>query len=142
MAPENTLPAVRAALVSGFDYVEVDLALTADGVPVLMHDRTVNRTTDGTGPLAALTLAEVRRLDAVCHVLRIARTGGVVVAADSADARTDDETGLRVLAAKDDLEAAEHRRLGPGRGDDAVVDGDADVEVALDAAERADEQIH
>ena len=64
MAPENTLPAVRAALVSGFDYVEVDLALTADGVPVLMHDRTVNRTTDGTGPLAALTLAEVRRLDA------------------------------------------------------------------------------
>ncbi|WP_448263094.1 glycerophosphodiester phosphodiesterase [Microbacterium aurum] len=57
MAPENTLPAVRAALVSGFDYVEVDLAHTADGVPVLMHDRTVNRTTDGTGPLAALTLA-------------------------------------------------------------------------------------
>ncbi|MGB4776998.1 glycerophosphodiester phosphodiesterase [Microbacterium sp.] len=64
MAPENTLPAVRAALVSGFGYVEVDLSLTADGVAVLMHDRTVNRTTDGEGSLASLTLAAVRTLDA------------------------------------------------------------------------------
>ena len=45
------------------------------------------------------------------------------------------------LYAQDDLEAAEHGRLGPGGGDDAVVDGDADIEVALDAAEGADEQI-
>ncbi|GAA5211168.1 glycerophosphodiester phosphodiesterase [Microbacterium kyungheense] len=63
-APENTLPAIAAALDSGFDYVEVDVALTADRVPVLMHDATVDRTTDGHGRLAALTLAEVRRLDA------------------------------------------------------------------------------
>ena len=63
-APENTLPAVQAALEAGFDYVEVDLALTADRHAVLMHDVTVDRTTDGHGRLAALTLAEVRRLDA------------------------------------------------------------------------------
>lgn len=63
-APENTLPAISAALAGGFAYVEVDVALTADGHPVLMHDRKVDRTTDGTGRLADLTLAEVRALDA------------------------------------------------------------------------------
>ena len=63
-APENTLPAVTAALEAGFDYVEVDIALTADGHPVLMHDKSVDRTTDGRGRLASLTLAEVRALDA------------------------------------------------------------------------------
>jgi glycerophosphoryl diester phosphodiesterase len=63
-APENTLPAVSAALAGGFDYVEVDVALTADRHPVLMHDATVDRTTDGHGRLSTLTLAEVRELDA------------------------------------------------------------------------------
>ncbi len=63
-APENTLPAISAALAGGFGYVEVDVALTADGHPVLFHDRKVDRTTDGTGRLAQLTLAEVRALDA------------------------------------------------------------------------------
>ena len=63
-APENTLPAITAALDGGFEYVEVDVALTADGHPVLMHDKTVDRTTDGHGRLASLTLAQVRQLDA------------------------------------------------------------------------------
>lgn len=63
-APENTLPAVRSALAQGFDYVEIDLALTADGHAVLMHDATVDRTTNGTGRVAELTLAQVRALDA------------------------------------------------------------------------------
>jgi glycerophosphoryl diester phosphodiesterase len=64
LAPENTLPAVEAVVDAGFEYVEVDIALTADRVPVLMHDRSVDRTTDGHGLLAALTLAEVKALDA------------------------------------------------------------------------------
>ncbi|GAA5100855.1 glycerophosphodiester phosphodiesterase family protein [Microbacterium yannicii] len=63
-APENTLPAITAALDAGFDYVEVDVALTADRHPVLMHDKTVDRTTDGHGRLASLALADVRALDA------------------------------------------------------------------------------
>lgn len=63
-APENTLPAVSDALAGGFDYVEVDVALTADGHPVLMHDAKVDRTTNGNGRLAELTLAQVRALDA------------------------------------------------------------------------------
>ena len=64
MAPENTLPAITAALEGEFGYVEVDVALTADGHPVLMHDAKVDRTTDGTGRLADLTLNQVRTLDA------------------------------------------------------------------------------
>lgn len=63
-APENTLPAVTQALSAGFDYVEVDVALTADRHPVLMHDATVDRTTDGQGRLSSLTLEQVRSLDA------------------------------------------------------------------------------
>ena len=71
-------------------------------------------------------------------VQRVGRLVQVAATADAADARTHDETGLRVLAAQDDLEAAEHRGFGPGRGDDPVGDGDPDVEVTLDASERAD----
>lgn len=63
-APENTLPAISAALAAGFDYVEVDVALTADGHAVLMHDASVDRTTDGHGRVAELTLAQIRTLDA------------------------------------------------------------------------------
>ncbi len=74
----------------------------------------------------------------------VQRVGGLVqvaAAADPADAGTDDEAGLRVLAPQDDLEAAEHRGFGPRRGDDTVVDGDPDVEVTLDAAQRADVEV-
>jgi len=63
-APENTLPAITSALAGGFEYVEVDIALTADRRIVLMHDATVDRTTDGHGRLAALTYDQVRALDA------------------------------------------------------------------------------
>lgn len=63
-APENTIPAIEAALAGGFGYVEVDIALTGDRRAVLMHDATVDRTTDGTGRLSALSLDAVRRLDA------------------------------------------------------------------------------
>ncbi|MCS3429252.1 glycerophosphoryl diester phosphodiesterase [Leucobacter aridicollis] len=64
LAPENTLAAMRIAFDQGVDFVEADLHLTADGVPVLMHDPTVDRTTTGTGPVANLTLAQIQGLDA------------------------------------------------------------------------------
>lgn len=63
-APENTLAGVRAALALGVDAVEVDVHCSADRVPVLIHDATVDRTTDGSGPVSALTLSQLRRLDA------------------------------------------------------------------------------
>jgi glycerophosphoryl diester phosphodiesterase len=63
-APENTVPAFEAAVVSGSGFIEVDVQLTADGYPVLIHDHTVDRTTTGTGAVDELTLTEIRALDA------------------------------------------------------------------------------
>lgn len=64
VAPENTLAAFVAARELGADSFELDTTLTRDGVPILLHDNTLDRTTDGSGPVANLTLAEVRSLDA------------------------------------------------------------------------------
>jgi glycerophosphoryl diester phosphodiesterase len=64
VAPENTIPALQGALDSTLDFVETDLQLTADGVPVLIHDETVDRTTNGTGAVADLTFSQLRALDA------------------------------------------------------------------------------
>ncbi len=63
-APENTIPAFRYALAVGADGVELDVRLTADGQAVVMHDASLERTTDGRGLLAQTTLAELRELDA------------------------------------------------------------------------------
>jgi glycerophosphoryl diester phosphodiesterase len=63
-APENTLAALRRVKQSGCEWVEFDVRLTADGAPVLFHDETLDRTTNGGGPLAAHSLAAIRRLDA------------------------------------------------------------------------------
>ena len=62
--PENTLPALGAVLNSDFDFVETDIQLTADGVPVLFHDETVDRTTNGSGLLADYTIDQLKLLDA------------------------------------------------------------------------------
>lgn len=64
LAPENTLAAMRLAFDQGVDFVEADLQLTADGVPVLMHDPTLDRTTNGSGAVSAHTLADIQALDA------------------------------------------------------------------------------
>lgn len=64
VAPENTLAAFAAALLTDVPYVEIDVRTTIDGVPVIMHDPTVDRTTDGSGEVAQLTLSTVRGLDA------------------------------------------------------------------------------
>ena len=66
-APGNTFAAFDLALESGFDNIELDAQLTADGVPVVIHDSTLDRTTDGTGPVAEATLEEIGRLDAGCR---------------------------------------------------------------------------
>ena len=63
-APENTLPAIRKATALGVRRVEIDVRFTLGDVPVLMHDETVDRTTNGTGQVTSLTLAQVRSLDA------------------------------------------------------------------------------
>jgi glycerophosphoryl diester phosphodiesterase len=63
-APENTLAAFEAALRAGADMLELDVRLDADGVPVVVHDATLDRTTDTPGPVEELTSAAVRSADA------------------------------------------------------------------------------
>lgn len=60
--PENSLAAVDEAVAAGADFIEVDVQVSADGVPFIMHDRTVARTTNGTGKLEEMTYAQVRLL--------------------------------------------------------------------------------
>jgi len=62
--PENTLVAINSAIAIGVDMVEVDVRLTSDGVPVLMHHDRVDFTTSGTGLVSELTWDELATLDA------------------------------------------------------------------------------
>src|ERR1041384_3084618 len=59
-APENTLAAFRKAIEMGCDYVELDVRRTRDGALILMHDRTVDRTTDGKGAVDQMNVSEIR----------------------------------------------------------------------------------
>jgi glycerophosphoryl diester phosphodiesterase len=63
-APENTLESLLQAVALGVDALEFDLHLSRDGQLVMFHDATLERTTDGQGPLAMRTLAELKTLDA------------------------------------------------------------------------------
>jgi glycerophosphoryl diester phosphodiesterase len=62
--PENTLDAYRRAIELGTEMIECDVNMTRDGQLVMIHDWTLDRTTNGSGPIRALTLDDVRRLDA------------------------------------------------------------------------------
>lgn len=64
VAPENTIAAFRAAAEQGARWVELDVALLADGTLVVIHDDSVDRTTSGSGNLGTLTAADVAKLDA------------------------------------------------------------------------------
>jgi glycerophosphoryl diester phosphodiesterase len=63
-APENTLAAFKLAAEKGADAIEFDVQLTADGSVIVIHDQTVDRTTNGTGRISSLPLAALRDLDA------------------------------------------------------------------------------
>ncbi len=86
-APENTLLAFRYAFELGADAIECDVQLSADGEPVILHDATVDRTTNGRGAVAALSLEKLRQLDAgagepiptLQEVLELCREAGKLV---------------------------------------------------------------
>jgi glycerophosphoryl diester phosphodiesterase len=67
LAPENTLLAFETGMAAGADGLELDVRLSRDGVAVLMHDPTLDRTTAGTGPVDQRTAAELAALDAGFH---------------------------------------------------------------------------
>ena len=62
-APENTLPAYRLSRLSGFKYVETDVRFTLDGIPVLLHDETIDRTSNGSGKVGEYTFDQIRSFD-------------------------------------------------------------------------------
>ena len=62
--PENTMAAFRRGVELGADAIELDVHLTADGQLAVIHDETVDRTTDGSGAVAGMTMKQLRKLDA------------------------------------------------------------------------------
>ena len=64
MAPENTLEAARLCFEPGYDFVELDLRTSSDGKLVVLHDKTVDRTTNGSGAVAELAWGDLHKLDA------------------------------------------------------------------------------
>ena len=83
--PENTLPSFRSAIELGVDIIECDVHVSSDGQLVVIHDHTLERTTDGSGLVRDHSLAELRELDAgygervplLSEVCEVARQGGV-----------------------------------------------------------------
>ncbi len=73
-APENTMAAFKLAVDQGADAIELDAKLSADGQVVVMHDDSVNRTTDGSGSVKSLSLADMRCLDAGSKFLPFFKT--------------------------------------------------------------------
>ena len=63
IAPENTLPAYILSKKNGYSYVETDISFTSDGVPMLLHDATIDRTSNGSGTLSQMTYEQVRQYD-------------------------------------------------------------------------------
>ncbi len=111
--PEHTTPSLEAAIAAGAEMIEVDARFTRDRVLVLMHDATVDRTTNGTGPIAELTWDEVARLDA----------------GDPADARLANQPVLRVADVMDLAAAAGVALCLEAKGE--TPEEAADVAVAL-----------
>ena len=69
-APENTIPSLCEAVALGVDAVEFDLRVSGDGVLVVMHDATLDRTTNGSGPVTSHSVSDLRMLDAGANFTR------------------------------------------------------------------------
>lgn len=128
--PENTRPALLAALTSGVDGIEFDVRLSRDGVPMVIHDDRIDRTSDGVGAVAEMSLDELRAVDAGAWFdPRFA--GERFVTLDEAlclDAGLDLNIHLKPCAAWRDLVARCVEALqSHGRHDTAYLTGDADM---------------
>ncbi|MGV9561373.1 glycerophosphodiester phosphodiesterase [Streptomyces sp. NPDC003480] len=122
--PENTLRSFVAAERAGLDVIELDLHLSKDGALVIMHDAEVDRTTDGTGPIAEKTVAELRALDAGLGER-------VPVFEEVLDAvRTPLQAKIEDVAAARALAEVMHRRDLVGRVEVSSFHGEALAEIA------------
>jgi len=64
LRPENTMASFDLAIESGFNLIELDVHLTSDNIPIVMHDETVDRTTNGTGNISSFSLKDIKKLNA------------------------------------------------------------------------------
>ena len=64
LCPENTIESISKAFDMGLNYVEVDVKISKDEIPILLHDDTIDRTTNSTGPAVAFEYEELKKLDA------------------------------------------------------------------------------
>ncbi|EST20294.1 glycerophosphoryl diester phosphodiesterase [Streptomyces roseochromogenus subsp. oscitans DS 12.976] len=124
VAPENTLRSFVAAQEAGLDVIGLDLHLSKDGALVVMHDAEVDRTTDGTGPVAEKTLAELRVLDAG-HGARVPVFEEVLAAV-----RTPLQVEIEDVAAARALAAVMHERDLVGRVEVSSFQAEAITEIA------------
>ena len=111
-APENTLAAFEEAIGLGVDAIELDVHLSADGIPVVIHDERVDRTTDGHGLVSALTFGALRGLDAGAWFDRRFR-GERIPSLDEALDLTRERCGLNIEIKAE--QPAPARRAGPRR---------------------------
>jgi glycerophosphoryl diester phosphodiesterase len=123
-APENTLAAVEKAIEAGADAIEWDVHVAACGTPVVIHDETLDRTTNGAGPVRGRTLAALRELDAG-RWFGPSFAGERIPTLAEALARTEGRVGRVYTEIKADPEPAEVDRIldvvrGAGRIDDNV----------------------
>lgn len=113
--PEGTLAAFEAAIAAGADGLEFDVRVTSDGALVVLHDATVDRTTDGHGPIAAMALEQVRALDAgagatiptVQEVIDLAKPSGTLLMPEIKDGPLHPDVPgalVKILAAADLLD--------------------------------------
>jgi glycerophosphoryl diester phosphodiesterase len=117
--PENTLAAFRLAIASGAEAIEIDLRGTKDGEIVVIHDATVDRTTNGSGAVAEQTLAQLRQLDAgrgeriptYQEVLRLVSGTGIVLLLDIKKGGVLDRQ--KVIRMTDDHDAIANVIVGP-----------------------------
>jgi glycerophosphoryl diester phosphodiesterase len=95
-APENTLAAFRAAIAAGAAMCELDVQPTRDHAVVVIHDDTVDRTTDGRGAVKEMTLAELKRLDAGARFSGAPRRDEPIPTLDEVFAATADRCALNI----------------------------------------------
>lgn len=110
--PENTIPAFEAAAAAGADAVEFDVRLTADGVPVVMHDAAVDRTTRGSGLVRDLTVEALGRLTIATPGGGETRVPTLEAALAALSGRTGVDIELKQLPGEPDFEPEADRLVG------------------------------
>ena len=133
-APENTLPAFRLGLEQGADALELDVRLSRDGIPVVIHDPTLDRTTDRTGLVAALTFEEISaaraggsaRVPALREVLESFPSTPILLEVKAAEAQDAVAAEIDRAGARDRVVIAsfQHRALEKLRGGQWLIGAD------------------